>query len=797
MPMENDRIFVPYNLTLGTLEKTLAGVKKPGDYFVQGFKAAPIPRLEVNGVGLISFPVPKEQVQKMIQKAQQAPYGRGQETLVDVSVRKVWQLSPNDVKISGPSWEECFGWILSRVKEGLGCQDVLVTAELYKLLIYEEGCFFLTHRDTEKTAGMFGTLVISLPCPHRGGELVIHHAGREAVVDLSAADISELGFTAFYADCEHEVKLIQEGNRVCLVYNLIQTIDSKQANLLTAPLYTKEIDRAASILKKHLFTDGATKIAWLLEHQYSSAELSFNTLKNGDAALAKVLCKAADQSGCTIHLGIVHIEEEGSAETDYGYSRNRYRYDEEEDYEDEDSDQDFEIVEVTNKTHYIDGWLDIENHPQNFGQVPLEEGELLPHGALDGEPPDEQRLTESTGNEGASFERSYHRAAFVIWHSSRYIEVLLQSGIQAAVSYLKKQLDSGSSKEKISPLINRVLDHWELVSTNRSTFRRDPSTNRLEMLTILSLLNGIYLERFVANIIIPEFDGSEGEALAEVSPLLDQTRAKELFLKLVSVNMGLVPNECVKFTLSLAKVNHSLALQVANAVVDLLKESDKSSLSNAMDRWRAHRSDPISAPAMSALWSLLKTGKSDSLRNLFTSKMITLTTVFDPEKIVIPILRELNTQHGDLIKNDPDFVRLCTHAATFLLKRSSYPPEPPKNWSQEISISCSCEDCKELQNFARDPVTQVYRFRVRQERRRHLHEKINLYKLDMTHETERTGSPQTLVCKKNRRTYELRCEQYRSDLSLMQELTSLLIPSNDVHTRLEKAIAAGESLVAR
>ena len=66
----------------------------------------------------------------------------------------------------------------------------------------------------------------------------------------------------------------------------------------------------------------------------------------------------------------------------------------------------------------------------------------------------------------------------------------------------------------------------------------------------------------------------KAKPLAEVSRLLDQIRAQELFLKLVSVNMGLVPNECVKFTLSLAKVNHSLALQVANAVVDLLKNSD-------------------------------------------------------------------------------------------------------------------------------------------------------------------------------------------------------------------------------
>ena len=624
--MENDRIFVPYNLTLGALEKALAGVKKPGDYFVQGFKATPIPRIEVSGVGLISLPVPKEQVQKIIQRAQQAPYGRGQETLVDVSVRKVWQLSPNDVKISGSAWTECFEWILSRVKEGLGCQDVLVTAELYKLLIYEEGCFFLTHRDTEKAPGMFGTLVISLPCPHRGGELVIHHAGREAIVDLSAADISEFGFTAFYADCEHEVKPIQEGNRICLVYNLIQKTNSKQETLLTAPLYIKEIDRTASILKKHLLTDEETKIAWLLEHQYSSAELSFNTLKNGDAALAKVLSKAADQSGCVIHLGIVHIEEEGSAETDYGYSRKRYRYDEEED------DQDFEIVEVTNRASYIDGWIDVENRPEDFGKVPLEEGELLPHGALDSEPPDEQRLTESTGNEGASFERSYHRAALVIWHSSRYLEVLLQSGIQAAISYLKKQLDLGIPKEEISSLTSRVLDHWEDMSANRSTFRRDPATNRLEMLKILSRLDGIYLERFVASIIIPEFDGSEGEALAEVSCFLDQTRAQELFLKLVSVNMSLVPNECVKFTLSLAKVNPSLALQVANTTVAMLKNSDKSSLTNATDKWRSKRSDPISAPTIGALWILLKESKSDSLRNTLTSEIIMLETVFDQKK---------------------------------------------------------------------------------------------------------------------------------------------------------------------
>ncbi len=38
-----------------------------------------------------------------------------------------------------------------------------VCAELYKLLLYKEGSFFRSHRDTEKADGMFGTRSIMLP----------------------------------------------------------------------------------------------------------------------------------------------------------------------------------------------------------------------------------------------------------------------------------------------------------------------------------------------------------------------------------------------------------------------------------------------------------------------------------------------------------------------------------------------------------------------------------------------------------------------------------------------------------
>lgn len=88
--------------------------------------------------------------------------------------------------------------------------------------MYAKGGFFLSHRDTEKAPGMFGTLVVALPSAHEGGDLVIRHGGVERVVGLAGDEPSGVAWAAFYADCEHKVKPVTKGYRVCLVYNLIE-----------------------------------------------------------------------------------------------------------------------------------------------------------------------------------------------------------------------------------------------------------------------------------------------------------------------------------------------------------------------------------------------------------------------------------------------------------------------------------------------------------------------------------------------------------------------------------------------
>lgn len=294
-------IEIEYNLKLKSLETVLSGVRQAGDFFVCGAMEMPMPRVEIEGAGTLSFPVPEAQIAEIVRRAERAPYGKGEATVVDTSVRKVWQISAGKVKIGGKSWNVNFENILSKVKTGLGCEDAIVAAELYKLLVYDRGGFFLAHRDTEKTDGMFATLVLTFPSTYRGGALRVRHAGREVTLDTEATDPSELSYAAFYADCEHEVLPVRQGNRVCLIYNLIHKRTKGRRGILKAPEYEHPITEAAAILDQFLKApDAPPKIAWLLDHQYSPAGLSFSALKGSDAARARVLVQAAAHEECAV-----------------------------------------------------------------------------------------------------------------------------------------------------------------------------------------------------------------------------------------------------------------------------------------------------------------------------------------------------------------------------------------------------------------------------------------------------------------------------------------------------------------
>ena len=144
------------------LADILKNVRRPGDFHATGRSAIFAPRLEVTGVGLVALPLLPAQAEQLVAVAEQAPYGRGSDTLIDTDVRRTWQIGADRVQIGGRHWDKDLANIVARSTTGLGVSEP-VSAELYKLLVYDTGSFFVSHRDTEKAPGLFATLVVVMP----------------------------------------------------------------------------------------------------------------------------------------------------------------------------------------------------------------------------------------------------------------------------------------------------------------------------------------------------------------------------------------------------------------------------------------------------------------------------------------------------------------------------------------------------------------------------------------------------------------------------------------------------------
>ena len=73
---------------------------------------------------------------------------------------------------------------------------------------------------------------------------------------------------------------------------------------------------------------------------------------------------------------------------------------------------------------------------------------------------------------------------------------------------------------------------------------------------------------------------------------------------------------------------------------------------------------------------------------------------------------------------------------------------------------------------------------------------IDRHRLDMTHVTERVGSPQTLVCTKDRRTFDRRMEQYQGEIAAMRTLVRLAPKAGaaSLSKRMEIAVKRGGNI---
>lgn len=717
-------------MPLHALAARLAALDRPGAFSASGALRCPMPPLRVDGVGPVALPLLAVQAQQLLAVSTPAPYGRGADTLVDAGVRRAAQIGPERVTIDDPAWADTLTTIVAEATRQLGAGSA--TAELYKLLIYEPGGFFVPHRDTEKVDGMFATLVVALPSAHEGGALVVRHGGEEVRLDLRNDNLSRVTYAAFYADCVHELEPITAGYRLVLVYNLV-----RRGATVRPPEHGAAIREVTTILRRWAASDEApVKALCTLAHRYTPAALSFAGLKNGDAAMAHVLTAAANAADCELHLAMISVEESGTAEPVYGgrgYGRRERR----------DADE-FEIIEVLDRVEQIVGWVRPDDEPADLPSLPWTAAEVVPAGALDDVQPDEETFTEATGNEGGSFERSYRTAALILWPRRRRLDMAAQAGPTFAVAILDDLSDDDARE-----LAHQLVVGWPTGADDRP--RAGVAGRLLAALARLAELEDA--ERFVDDVLLPQgFHAADAPGLVACGQAFAAEGFTRHLADLLAIHVEPRTPACAAL-LDRATATPDLdARPIAEAALRHLPRDV------AAPMWPTAVPVDVVTTLLAAFARVEPTGSDPSLLDRATRHLLDHPGRYPIEAVLIPAALQL----GRTVPT------LRDHLRTWLDARIAEPLAPPSDWTRAADVGCTCTDCASFARFLADPVARTWSVAAAERQRRHIEGRVRGCDVDL--ETIREGSPYTLRATKNQRSYERRVTERASDLTLRKKL---------------------------
>src|SRR5712691_9120041 len=434
------------------LARLLDDAEAPGAFSAQILAPADALRVEVDGVGAVQAPVRAPLAKKLIAVAQPAKFGRGEQTLTDASVRDTWEITPDLVTLDGPVWEATLGAVLDGVRDELGLPPTTkLRAELHAMLIYGKGQFFLPHQDSEKDDAMVGTLVVSLPSAHTGGELIVEHGGESVTYRTSKQDLS---FVAFYADCRHEVKPVTSGHRVTLTFNLLA--DGEADTQVSGPAadlarcLTEHFAAPAAPRYGRTDLDPPNRLVYLLDHEYTQRGLSRKRLKGADAGRAALLRAAAERAGCQAVLALAEVKETWDAWPTDEDPWDDYDYEEENEDDEDDAyrdpggnHDDYQLNDLIDDEITLGWWTS----PDGAGGEPISlyvpDFQVCASTPSANLTPYQSEYEGYMGNYGNTLDRWYRRAAVVVWPRERAFAARAEAGSQWALSQLHTRVEAG------------------------------------------------------------------------------------------------------------------------------------------------------------------------------------------------------------------------------------------------------------------------------------------------------------------------------------------------------------------
>ncbi|KAK9777645.1 hypothetical protein SCAR479_05693 [Seiridium cardinale] len=416
-----------------TLSRQINDIKTTGDFATSKSRSAFVnPGLEVGGISL-PLPLTARDAEALKAACSQAPFGRGDETLVDESVRRTWELNHDQFRLTNPAWPTYLRQISRDAADRLGMISVRV--EPYKLLLYEEGSFFKRHKDSEKVAGMIGTLVICLPSKHEGGDVHLSLGDKSHKFSTSTTSAFDLTTLAWYSDVTHEITKLTSGYRLVLSNNIIQTGIMNHPS--PAVLLKQLSDIEASLEYWHERFPYKSRVIYPLDHAYTQSSLSLKYMKGRDRAVCSGLDRVCKTHGFFLLLANLTMSDAGG-DSDWG------------DISEESLTLDYIHATSGDK---ISAYVDVES-TDIIGPDPYSQ-----------RTPDNRSRAEFTGNASMPATHRYHDTVAMIVPKSHFHELLRHSPGEGAKSMLKMvdedlrdHFDAPTTQNYAPYFMDRMLD---------------------------------------------------------------------------------------------------------------------------------------------------------------------------------------------------------------------------------------------------------------------------------------------------------------------------------------------------
>lgn len=761
---------------------------RSANFCTSGYLPAVDPRLEVKGIGAVKLPLKRAKAKALVDLCQVAPFGKGTRTLVDKRVRKAFELGPKKFRL-GDDWNAAVAGATQLIAEQLGLPAHGLEARLYKLLIYEPGGFFVSHRDSEKHDRMVASMVVALPNPFEGGELIVRHGPVEQRVKFQeAASGAAPCYAAFYADCEHELRRVTHGLRLALAYNLV--VKPGPARRLNAKPATG-VDKLANSISTWTATRPRTPLVFALEHQYTERGLSLDLLKGADRQLAESIVSATAKTDCLVHLA--HVSRHLSQFADDGsFDRGYWR-------RDGGRPRKLEIGETYEDDLHATQWTALDGKKQPWSEMPLDVSAIVASTPIEDWTPTRDEYEGYTGNAGNTLDRWYHRSALVIWRREDHFEVIADCGIGESMPLFesmavklaktpKKRLE-GARLDCVR-FARAIVARWPRTGGYRSwevhkTPTEEKFLDRLLQLgdreTIAALLStlaqrdrGLPLKKFVVAA-CREFGWT---AFAEQLKQLITSRTDGYGGDLMAVrDAEWLAAFCCDKAGDADKA--ALARELCASAVGRFCEPRDAHQTRYYSSREGRESSASEASLPFLLQALLAAGDDKDV-----ARMVELVRrspdAFRVEQCQVPTLKTLvswsRKRAGSLHPRIAVWLAAVRHD---LEQATAVPPTPPDDWSRPAEVACKCRFCAQLNAFLADAASEVTRIAAPEAMRGHLISMINKHQCDVKSALERKGSPYSLVLTKTTGSFQRALKAFATNRRLLSELpaSSDRIPS--------------------